>query len=542
MRNSELFELYEGELAFRHRSPRGLHESKRILSHFQGFLGEYPPSPELAKSFLSQFIERKPTTIARYAAVLKVFLKWYGEQLDVKIAVPKTLPSYVEKSDVDKLLEAMRSKKTHKKSALRDVLLVELAVHTGLRRSELASLSIGDIDLNRQVVIVRKGKGAKDRAIPLSDAMTARLADYMEGKPRDDSLFGLAPSTISDKIKVFARKAGVDIHTHSLRDYFATSLSETGATIREIQSLLGHANLTHTERYTLHTDAHLRNAINRLERPVEPIANAVTTPDGKPSGREPDALRHARTQNHQRTLLRLVGRWRDELDPVMWSNPLRDLGEPGNHRGQRDTSLAWQVTSDGGISLCLPLELATEKEIAIVHGYLWQHLESSDLSWLVADPQRGLSAWKKIGGEELAQRSSLLAAIDRACQEVTGQVVLQPATRKVGPLAAFCDTIWAAVTDGVYGDLSYWMETDPESGFHVIKYGAYAVAMAGNHEDAQRYIEWHEELMKRWKSDPLTKEVARLIQARKRMADEMDDVLAKLAVDGHVAGHCDGCP
>ena len=186
MRNSELFELYEGELAFRHRSPRGLHEAKRVLGHFQGFLGEYPPSPQLAKSFLSQYIERKPTTIARYAAVLKVFLKWYGEQLDVKIVVPKTLPSYVEKSDVDRLLEAMRTKKTHKKSAERDVLLVELAIHTGLRRSELASLSIGDIDLNRQVVIVRKGKGAKDRAIPLSDAMTARLADYIEGKPRDD--------------------------------------------------------------------------------------------------------------------------------------------------------------------------------------------------------------------------------------------------------------------------------------------------------------------------------------------------------------------
>ena len=51
--NDQLFTLYEGELAFYHRSARGIHEAKRILRHFHNFLGEYPPTPELAKSFLS---------------------------------------------------------------------------------------------------------------------------------------------------------------------------------------------------------------------------------------------------------------------------------------------------------------------------------------------------------------------------------------------------------------------------------------------------------------------------------------------------------
>ncbi|MFC1912224.1 tyrosine-type recombinase/integrase [Chloroflexota bacterium] len=254
--NDELFALYEGELTFHHRSARGIHEAKRILGHFHNYLGDYPPTPELAKSFLSSYKECKPTTIARYVAILKVFLRWYGEELDINIKVPKILPSYVEQSDIEKLLGALRAKRSHKNTIDRDILLIDLAIHTGLRRSELANLNVGDIDIERQLLVVRQGKDSKDRVIPLSSKMSDKLSAYISDRSRGDSLFGLAPATISGKIKTFARKAGVNIHTHSLRDYFATSLSEKGATIREIQSLLGHVNLTHTERYTLHTDKH----------------------------------------------------------------------------------------------------------------------------------------------------------------------------------------------------------------------------------------------------------------------------------------------
>ena len=71
--NEELFALHEGALAFRHRSARGIHESKRVLNHFHNYLDEFPPTPELAKSSLSTFKERKPTALARYTAILKVF-------------------------------------------------------------------------------------------------------------------------------------------------------------------------------------------------------------------------------------------------------------------------------------------------------------------------------------------------------------------------------------------------------------------------------------------------------------------------------------
>jgi integrase len=122
--SKELFPLYEGELAFHHRSAVGLHEAKRILNHFHTYIGEFPPTPELAKSFLSKFTSRKPTTVARYAAILKMFFKWYGEELDIKLRVPKILPSHVEKSDIEKLLEAITNKRSHKNSTDRDLMLI----------------------------------------------------------------------------------------------------------------------------------------------------------------------------------------------------------------------------------------------------------------------------------------------------------------------------------------------------------------------------------------------------------------------------------
>ncbi len=133
--NQKLFELYDGELVFHHRSARGLHEARRILNHFHSFLSEYPPSVELGKAFLRQYSERKATTLYRYTAILKAFFSWYGDKLDIKIRVGKQLPDYVEQDDIDKLIDAMRAenKQSHKRSAPRDTLLVDVVIHSGLR-------------------------------------------------------------------------------------------------------------------------------------------------------------------------------------------------------------------------------------------------------------------------------------------------------------------------------------------------------------------------------------------------------------------------
>ena len=104
----------------------------------------------------------------------------------------------------------MKTKRSHKNTIARDILLVPLAIHSGLRRSELASLKIGDVDIERKLLVVRQGKGSKDRVIPTSASMNDELVTYIKDKDKKSSLFNLAPASISGKIRAFATKAGID--------------------------------------------------------------------------------------------------------------------------------------------------------------------------------------------------------------------------------------------------------------------------------------------------------------------------------------------
>lgn len=131
--------------------------------------------------FLSQFKNRKLNTRARYTHVLGAFFSYYnGEKLPVKIGPPKILPQYVHGEDIDRLVSGIKVKKSHKKTMERDVLLIETARMTGLRRGELSSLKVGDLHLdgNNPVLLVREGKGAKDRAVSLNSSIRDQLAYF----------------------------------------------------------------------------------------------------------------------------------------------------------------------------------------------------------------------------------------------------------------------------------------------------------------------------------------------------------------------------
>ncbi len=266
MANEELFQLYDSDLVLRLHSPKNLSDTRKFLTRFNQYLGSYPPSPEIAKSFLTQYADRKPRTLYRYAQMLRMFMKWYGEPMDnLKIRIPKSLPHYTEDAQIEKLLHAIETKKTHKGTIVRDILLVELALKTGMRRGELANLEVRHI--HEDFLMVREGKNKKDRVIPLSPPIALRLKSYVKEKKPSDKVFGLAAPSITMKIKAFARNAGIeDFHAHTLRHKFATDLLEHGADIRSVQHLLGHENLSTTQVYLSVTDKRLRETINLLEK------------------------------------------------------------------------------------------------------------------------------------------------------------------------------------------------------------------------------------------------------------------------------------
>jgi hypothetical protein len=79
--NPELFELYDDDLVLRLHNAKNLKDTRTLLGHFIDFLGQFPPSPELAKSFLARYADYNPHTLYRYTHMIKSFMQWYGEPL-----------------------------------------------------------------------------------------------------------------------------------------------------------------------------------------------------------------------------------------------------------------------------------------------------------------------------------------------------------------------------------------------------------------------------------------------------------------------------
>jgi len=287
MSNDELFLKYQPELQLKIHNTINLKNDISLLDKFREFLRGSRPSPSLAKEFLARYHQRSLHTQARYAATIKGFMRWYGEPVDdLKIKVPKNLPQYVEDDQVEKLLASVRAKKSHKGSIQRDLLIVELYLKSGMRRNELAELRVRDV--HRDFLMVIKGKGGRDRMIPLQPDIAESLNAYIRGKQPDERVFGLRGTSIGNKISIFAGKAGQkDIHTHSLRHKYATDLLESGANIRAVQQLLGHSDLSTTQGYLAITDKGLREAVNELDKKGK---------QGSVDVRKPDNIYHTSTE------------------------------------------------------------------------------------------------------------------------------------------------------------------------------------------------------------------------------------------------------
>jgi len=269
--NEQVFSDYQNLIASS-KSEKWCYETQRLLSQFRTFLGEFPPSIDLFTKFFTRYSGLAARTRSRYYFVFSAFFKWYnGEGIPFKIRVPKSVPQKVSDESFEKLLTAIAGRKTHKKKAERDILLVETAYHTGLRREELSKdhLKVGDLQLDGKTpcLRVRRGKGDKDRIIPLNPYITKKLALFVADKKPTDSVFNISSKTISMKFTYWAKKAGVpSIHTHSMRHKFATDVLDMGGNIRAVQQLLGHASLGTTETYLAVTDDSLKSAVDLLAK------------------------------------------------------------------------------------------------------------------------------------------------------------------------------------------------------------------------------------------------------------------------------------
>lgn len=212
-----------------------------------------------------------------YLIALRAFLKYLRkrgiESLSperIELAkVPERSLDLISSAELDRLMKAPNPSTLQ---GLRDRAILELLFSTGLRISELCSLSTDDVDLSREEFSVR-GKGDKIRVVFLSNSAKEAIQKYLkERKDMSDALFPqmgknakaatdlrLTPRSVQRLLKTYAAKAGITrkVTPHVIRHSFATDLLSNGADLRSVQALLGHANIGTTQIYTHVTDKHL---------------------------------------------------------------------------------------------------------------------------------------------------------------------------------------------------------------------------------------------------------------------------------------------
>ncbi len=188
---------------------------------------------------------------------------------------PQTAPRALTADEDIRLLEVLDSRPPRRYQRMM-LMATRLARFAGFRRSDCAAHCWEQSDLIKGTLVVRKGKGDKDRVVPIpDDGLLLPLIAWHEecGRPQEGYVLTgllhqpLATQALSQSIVHVYRAARVVGATfHTLRVTYATRLLEHGATIREVQELLGHASLQTTERYTAVTDVRKRDAVRRLDK------------------------------------------------------------------------------------------------------------------------------------------------------------------------------------------------------------------------------------------------------------------------------------
>lgn len=225
------------------------------------------------------------TQVQRITSI-KVFFRWMLKHKHIFIdpsaelhlpRVRKKLPQSILKlEEVERILQQPNLKT---KKGLRDRSIIEVLYSTGIRRAEVANLTLKDLDKERGMIFIRQGKGAKDRVVPIGERAIAFIEVYLEhSRPKlccsgkDEGFLFInregkpfAKEGISRMLRQYIDAAGLEIlgSCHIFRHTCATLMLENGADIRYIQEMLGHNSLATTQIYTKVFDQKLKEVHSR---------------------------------------------------------------------------------------------------------------------------------------------------------------------------------------------------------------------------------------------------------------------------------------
>jgi len=236
-----------------------------IIDHFMRWLTV--PVPEVTRKEIGLYVDhllrkrRTPKTITCHLQTIRLFFDYLVNEEGIRIAnpvtrislrLPQPLPRHLKDGQVKKLFGVI--------TELRDRAMFMLMLRCGLRVQEVAQLTVDAVEYGRKQIFVFNGKGGKDRVVYMSEDARSALSAYlakrsskarglflvqkgpMKGKP-------LSVRGIQKRIESYARKSSLEVSCHRLRHTMATQLLNADADLATIQDLLGHGQITTTQRY-----------------------------------------------------------------------------------------------------------------------------------------------------------------------------------------------------------------------------------------------------------------------------------------------------
>jgi site-specific recombinase XerD len=260
------------ELVRYRRSLKRKNYSAHTVKSYMNILGTFAqwlkvPVLQTSRKEIGSYVDyllrkrRSPKTITCHLQTIRLFFDYLindegmtiiNPVTKVSIRLPKPLPRHLKDDDVERLLAVMRDP--------RDRAMFTLMLRCGLRVEEVSRLTVDAIELSRRRLFVANGKGGKDRIVYLSDDTRHALEAYLDlrsSKARGVFLVqkgmmkgkSLSVRGIQKRIEYYAKRSKVRVSCHQLRHTMATQLLNADADLTTIQDLLGHGQITTTQRY-----------------------------------------------------------------------------------------------------------------------------------------------------------------------------------------------------------------------------------------------------------------------------------------------------
>ena len=271
--NEMILKRYKACLVIAGRSPKTIEQYERMAKKL--FIALQKNYTDMTVSDLRYFLAYEKSrgvsnrTLENERVQISAFFAWLMEEELIQknpcrsitpIRYTKEVKLPFSTIEIDAIRSACRTKKERA--------IIEFLLSSGVRVSELCSIRIGDVNFDTLSVIVREGKGSKQRTVYINELASKHLVEYLTDRNvSGDYLFynkkreKLNPGGVRHILKTIEQRAGIsNVHPHRFRRTFATGLANRGMEIQEIGKLLGHANLNTTLTYVYSSEEKIRSS------------------------------------------------------------------------------------------------------------------------------------------------------------------------------------------------------------------------------------------------------------------------------------------